>query len=195
MNKLVFATHNKDKFLEISSRLSDQFDMLSLNELDFSDEIPEDFETLEENALQKARTIWKRFGHDCFADDTGLEIAALNKKPGVYSARYAGLPSNSQKNVTKVLSEMERHENRKAKFRTVIALIIDGTEHRFEGVVSGSITRMPMGTGGFGYDPIFTPMGFDRTFSEMSINEKNNISHRGRAFKQMLEFLSKRKST
>ena len=190
MNKLVFATHNKNKFSEISSRLSDQFQMLSLSDLSFNEEIPEDFETLQENALQKARTIWERFGHNCFADDTGLEIKALKGKPGVYSARYAGSPPNSEKNIQKVLTEMRPHENRKAHFKTVIALIIDGSEHVFEGVIHGSITRMAMGTGGFGYDPIFTPQGFDRTFSEMSLVEKNAISHRSKAFQAMVDFLS-----
>lgn len=190
MKKLVFATHNTNKYREVNEKLSNQFELLSLRDLAFDEEIPEDFETLRENALQKARTIHHRFSVNCFADDTGLEIDALDGRPGVYSARYAGKEANSEKNMAKVLAKLEFANDRAARFRTIIALILDDQEYIFEGVVNGTIATQQSGTSGFGYDPIFIPEGFDRTFSEMSIIEKNSMSHRARAFDKMLNFLS-----
>lgn len=188
--KLVFATNNPHKMEEIRHLLGQQHEVLSLEDIGFFDEIPEDQETLEENASQKAYYIFNRYGLNCFADDTGLEVDALNHEPGVYSARYAGPQRDSKDNVRLVLKKMDKINNRNARFRTVISLIIDGIETRFEGVVNGVILREERGIGGFGYDPIFQPDGSDLAFAEMSLDEKNRISHRGRAISALVDFLN-----
>lgn len=187
--KLVFATNNRHKLEEISRLLEGQHEIISLSEIDCHEDIPEDHDTIEGNALQKAQYIKEHFGYDCFADDTGLEIEALDNRPGVYSARYAGPAKNSRDNMQKVLAEMQGITNRKACFRTVIALIFNGKEYFFEGRVDGHILVEPQGEGGFGYDPIFQPNGFPVSFAEMPIDEKNKISHRGKATQQLCEFL------
>lgn len=187
--KLVFATNNQHKLEEISRLLEGKHEIISLSSLGCQDEIPEDQDTLEGNALQKARYIKEHFGYDCFADDTGLEIEALNNRPGVYSARYAGPAKDSLENMKKVLEEMQGKTNRKACFRTVIALILDGREHLFEGRVDGEILTTQQGEAGFGYDPIFRPTGYQVSFAEMPMDEKNKISHRGRATRKLAEYL------
>lgn len=187
--ELVFATNNKHKLEEIQNLLGDKVKLLSLNDLSFFEEIPEDYDTLKENALQKAKYIYDRFKRNCFADDTGLEIDFLKGAPGVMSARYAGLKCPFEDNLTKVLKELDGAENRKARFRTVIALILDGKEHYFEGIVDGEILTQNHGKGGFGYDPIFRPLGYDKSFAEMEMNEKNEISHRARAAIKLVDFL------
>lgn len=187
--KLVFATNNKHKLEEISRLLEGKQEIVSLGEIGCHDDIPEDHDTLEENALQKARYIKEHYGFDCFADDTGLEIAALNNRPGVYSARYAGPAKDSAENMKKVLGEMRGITERKACFRTVIALILNGKEYLFEGRVDGNILTEKQGEAGFGYDPIFQPEGFTTSFAEMPMDKKNEISHRGRAILKLIEFL------
>lgn len=187
--KLVFATNNPHKLEEISRLLEGKHEIISLAEIGCHDDIPEDQETLEGNALQKARYIKQHFGYDCFADDTGLEVKALDNRPGVYSARYAGPAKDSRENMKKVMVEMEGQQERKACFRTVIALILNGQEHLFEGRVDGEILTRQQGEAGFGYDPIFRPEGYRESFAEMSMEEKNKISHRGRATRQLAEFL------
>lgn len=187
--KLVFATNNQNKLKEIQQLLGKEFELLSLKDINCQDEIPEDHETLEENASQKAFYIYDQFGVDCFADDTGLEIAALNNEPGVYSARYAGEEKSSEANMKKVLERMEDIQMRKARFRTVISLVVDGKEMQFEGVVNGTILKERRGADGFGYDPIFQPDGYDVSFAQMSLEEKNIISHRGRAVQKLVDYL------
>lgn len=186
---LIFATNNRHKATEISSMLSDSWSIQTLEEVGFSREVPETGSTLEANALQKARFIKDHLGKDCFADDTGLEIEALNGEPGVYSARYAGPEKDSDLNIRKVLSEMKDKSNRKARFRTVIALILNGQEFLFEGTVNGIILKKPEGEGGFGYDPIFKPDEASVSFARMPLSEKNQISHRGRAFSKLVKYL------
>ncbi len=186
---LVFATNNSHKLKEISHLLAGTYEIASLDAIGCHDDIPEDHETLEENALQKARYIKEHYGCDCFADDTGLEIEALDNRPGVYSARYAGPAKDSEANMQKVLAEMQDKDDRKAHFRTVIALILDGKEYLFEGRVDGEILRERHGDAGFGYDPIFRPEGFCESFAEMDMDTKNSISHRGRAVSKLVEFL------
>jgi XTP/dITP diphosphohydrolase len=188
--KLVFATNNPHKMEEIRHMLSPVFEILSLADIGCFEEIPEDRETLEENASQKAHYIFDRYGLNCFADDTGLEINALNGEPGVYSARYAGPQRNSHDNVRLVLEKMNKINQRKARFRTVISLIINGVETRFEGIVNGVILREERGEGGFGYDPVFKPEESDLAFAEMSLAEKNLISHRGRAISALINYLN-----
>lgn len=187
--KLVFATNNQNKVNEIKSLLGEGVEILSLKDIGCNEELPETQETLEGNALQKARYVADNYHVNCFADDTGLEIESLNGAPGVYSARYAGEQCTAEDNMTKILAELEGKENRKAKFRTIVALILKGEEHSFEGIINGSITLNKSGSDGFGYDPIFQPNGFDGTFSEMSMAEKNAISHRGKAVAKLIEFL------
>jgi len=186
---LIFATNNQHKASEIANLLSDPWRVKSLAEIGFQQEVPETGTTLEANALQKARFIKKRLGKDCFADDTGLEIESLNGEPGVYSARYAGPEKDSNLNVRKVLTTMKDKSNRKARFRTVIALIIGQKEMLFEGIVEGDILTEPTGEGGFGYDPIFKPIEANVSFAEMPLSEKNIISHRGRAVRKLVEYL------
>jgi XTP/dITP diphosphohydrolase len=187
--KIVFATGNPNKLKEIQELIGDRYEVISLKDLDYQEEIPEDFETLEENAHQKADTIFQKFGLPCFADDTGLEIDALDGRPGVYSARYAGPACSPEDNMAKVLAELKGKENRKAKFRTVIAFKTEGETHYFEGEVKGHISHEKMGEKGFGYDPIFVPEGFNASFAQMSSLDKNEISHRGRAVKKFADFL------
>jgi len=188
--KLVFATNNPHKIEEIRHMLSPVFEILSLDDIGCDEEIPEDRETLEDNASQKSHYIFNRYGMNCFADDTGLEIDALNGEPGVYSARYAVPQRNSHENVRLVLEKMSKINQRKARFRTVISLIINGVETRFEGIVNGVILREERGEGGFGYDPVFQPEESDLAFAEMSLSEKNKISHRGRAISALVNYLN-----
>ena len=187
--KLVFATNNSNKLSEIRSLVPDGIEIFSLKDINCNEELPETNPTLQENALQKARYVFDNYGFNCFADDTGLEIDALGGEPGVYSARYAGEDCSAEDNMNKVLEKLEGEENRKAKFRTVIALIIDGKETLFEGECKGEITQTKSGVEGFGYDPIFIPNGYQLTFAEMNKVEKGAISHRGKAVKSLISFL------
>ncbi|MBU3661302.1 MAG: non-canonical purine NTP diphosphatase [Flavobacteriales bacterium] len=189
--KLVFATHNSNKAKEIQSLLPDDFQILTLTDINCLDEIPETAETLEGNSLLKAQFINDHFNLNCFADDTGLEIDALNGRPGVYSARYAGEEKSAEANMNLVLSELQNESNRKAQFRTVITLILNDKTYIFEGIVKGKMSTEKRGTEGFGYDPIFIPEGQEKTFAEMTLAEKNQQSHRARAFEKMIEFLKK----
>lgn len=190
--KLYFATNNIHKLKEVQEVVGDSFQIESMRSLGINEDIPEDQQTLEGNALQKARFLYDRTGESCFADDTGLEVDALNGAPGVYSARYAGEAKNSLDNMALLLKNMSGIQNRKARFRTVIALILDGKEYLFEGIVNGTITEEPRGTAGFGYDPLFVPDGYSTTFAEMDSEAKNAISHRGRAVEKLAAFLLKR---
>lgn len=192
MRKLVFATNNSHKLQEIRQILGSNIEILSLSDIGCTDEIPETADTLEGNALQKARYIYQKYGLDCFADDTGLEVEALGGAPGVYSARYAGEHCSPQDNMDKLLSQMADEPNRLAVFRTVIALIEGGREQLFDGVVCGSITIAPRGRGGFGYDPIFSPEGYDETFAELGSVVKNRISHRALAVAKLAVYLKQR---
>jgi len=187
---LVFATNNAHKLYEIKQLLGTNFNLLSLSDINCSDEIPEDYETLEENAMQKAQYIYDRYQLNSFADDTGLEVEALNGRPGVYSARYAGPQRNSSDNITLLLSELNGKTNRNAQFRTVIALILNDKKYYFEGVVKGIIIEKPIGANGFGYDPVFVPEGYNQTFAQLPIEIKNTISHRGLAFVKLLNHLT-----
>ncbi|HNY63168.1 MAG TPA: non-canonical purine NTP diphosphatase [Bacteroidales bacterium] len=187
--EIVFATQNKHKLEEIQKIVGDQYKIISLTELNFFEDIPETENTLVGNALMKARFIHKKFHCNCFADDTGLEIDALHGAPGVYSARYAGPACSFEDNMRKVLSQMEGISNRKAQFKTVIALILDNKEYLFEGSVSGTILEKKSGTQGFGYDPIFLPDGYNESFAEMSAELKNRISHRAVATQKLTQFL------
>lgn len=188
--KILFATSNKNKALEIQKLIPEGFEILTLNDIDLQEEIPETSNTIEGNAIQKTNFIIENFGIDCFADDTGLEIEALNGEPGVYSARYAGEEKDSNKNMDLVLKKMKGITNRKARFKTIISLSLDNKSYLFEGIVEGNIRKDKIGNLGFGYDPIFEPENIGRTFAEMTIEEKNNISHRGRAFEKMIHFLN-----
>lgn len=190
--KLYFATNNIYKLKEVQEVVGDSFQIESMRSLGINEDIPEDQQTLEGNALQKARFLYDRTGESCFADDTGLEVDALNGAPGVYSARYAGEAKNSLDNMALLLKNMSGIQNRKARFRTVIALILNGKEYLFEGVVNGTIAEEPRGTAGFGYDPLFVPDGYSTTFAEMDSEAKNAISHRGRAVEKLAAFLLKR---
>lgn len=190
MKKLVFATNNAHKLDEIRAILGSKIEILSLNDINCHADIPETADTLEGNAALKAQYIYKNFGLDCFADDTGLEVEALNGAPGIYSARYAGGEGHdSEANMKKLLAEMEGKENRKARFRTAICLIEDGKEHLFEGIVNGEIIQERRGGSGFGYDPVFVPEGYTETFAEMGNDEKNKISHRARAVAKLCDYL------
>ena len=188
LKKIVFATGNSNKLKEIKFAV-DGFEIVGLADLDINEEIPETGTTLKENALQKAKYVYDKTGLNCFSDDTGLEIEALNNRPGVYSAMYAGADCNAENNMQKVLKELSSLHNRKAKFKTVIALILNGKEFFFEGDVSGKILQEKTGSEGFGYDPIFKPKGHKETFAQMSIDLKNKISHRGLAVKKLVSFL------
>ena len=189
--ELVFATNNKHKIREISDLLDGNFRILGLADLGITEDIPEEAETLEENALFKARYVHEKTGLSVFADDTGLEVTALGGAPGVYSARYAGESKSFDDNIEKLLREMRNATDRSARFRTVIALILDGSEYLFEGTVEGEIIRERRGVGGFGYDPVFIATGSDRTFAEIPLSEKNLISHRAKAMRKLIEFLSR----
>lgn len=187
--KIIFATNNQNKLKEIQHALGDSFELLSLNEVQFSGDIPETGETLEENALQKARYIAERYDYPVFADDTGLEIDALNGRPGVHTAHYSG-SRDSDQNMTKVLKEMGDTNDRTARFRTVIAFVNGVNSHLFDGKVEGSIAAIPQGEKGFGYDPVFIPEGQSRTFAEMTMEEKSQQNHRVRALKKFIAYLS-----
>lgn len=194
---LIFATNNKHKIREIRSLVNEKIRILSLEEAGISVEIPEDHETLEENALQKAKFIYDRTGKNCFADDTGLEVHALDGEPGVYSARYSRIgdirfPEMDivEGNIHKLLLKLRNIKNREARFRTVISLIIDGQEFRFEGIAPGNILDKPMGKEGFGYDPVFQPEGSNLSFAEMSLLDKNRLSHRAKAMEKLVNFLN-----
>ena len=189
--KFVFATNNAHKLEEVTAILGDKIELLSMKDIHCHADIPETPDTLEGNALLKARYIFENYNMDCFADDTGLEVEALNGAPGVYSARYAGDAHNSEANMRKLLQDMEGIENRKAQFRTVFALIINGKEHLFEGIVKGEITKHRCGSSGFGYDPVFIPEGYTQTYAEMGNTLKNKISHRALATNKLCNFLSK----
>lgn len=190
MNKLVFATNNKHKLEEVSTLIQNHFELLSLADIKCFEEIEEPHNTLIDNAFEKASFVYNRYNYNCFADDTGLEIDALDGRPGVYSARYAGENCTFEDNVNKVLEEMKGKKLRTARFKTIIALIIDGKKYSFEGVVEGVITEKPsQGNEGFGYDPIFRPLGYSETFAQMPLEEKNKISHRGLASQKLIEFL------
>ena len=189
--KFVFATNNAHKLEEVTAILGDKIELLSMKDIHCHADIPETADTLEGNALLKARYIFENYNMDCFADDTGLEVEALNGAPGVYSARYAGDAHNSEANMRKLLQDMEGIENRKAQFRTVFALIINRKEHLFEGIVKGEITKHRCGSSGFGYDPVFIPEGYTQTYAEMRNTLKNKISHRALATNKLCNFLSK----
>lgn len=190
MKALVFATNNKHKLEEIRSIAGGKCQIISLSEIGCHDDIPETADTLEGNALLKARWVKERYGYDCFADDTGLEVEALDNRPGVYSARYAGEDCNSENNIDKLLGELAGVANRRARFRTVIALVTGEEEHLFDGVIYGNISTERHGEGGFGYDKVFRPEGSERTFAEMAAEEKNAVSHRARATKQLIDYLN-----
>lgn len=187
--KFLLASHNKNKLKELQSIFPENYILQGLNDINDFDEIPETGTTLSENALIKARTIFEKYNTNVISDDTGLEIASLNNAPGVMSARFAGEDCNSQNNMDKVLLLMKGKSNRKASFKTVIALIINGEEHIFEGVINGTISEMKYGNGGFGYDPIFVPEGYSHTFAEMTLEMKNKISHRAKALNSLFDFL------
>ncbi len=193
MKKIVFATNNPHKLQELRQIMHGIYDVVGLADIGCHDVIPETATTIEGNAMLKARFVWDRFNIDCFSDDTGLEIEALGGEPGVYSARYSGLPVDSERNIDKVLSRLKDTENRRARFRTAIVLIADGEAHTFEGEVRGKITTERHGTGGFGYDSIFKPDEADCTFAEMDADAKNAISHRGRAVARLAAYLRTRK--
>ena len=189
--KLIFATHNHHKLKEVQALLSTSIQLVSLTDIDCTQEIPETASTLEGNAKLKADYITKHYGYDCFADDTGLEVEALNGVPGVYSARYAGLDNNAETNMQKLFVNLKDETNRKAQFRTVIALNLNGKQYLFEGICKGEILTQKQGAQGFGYDPIFKPEGFEKSFAEMTLKEKSVISHRGRAVGELVSFLKK----
>lgn len=188
--KIIFASHNQNKVKEIQNLLGDEIQLLSLTELGLEEDIPETADTIEGNSLLKAKYIWEKYQMTCFADDTGLEIEALNGEPGVFSARYAGDKKNDDANIDKVLFKLLGHENRNARFKTVITLINEGQEFQFTGIVNGEIGSEKIGQNGFGYDPIFVPEKQGKTFAEMTLNEKNLFSHRARAFQQLVNFIT-----
>lgn len=188
-DNLIFATNNAHKLDEVRSILGSRFTIKSLKDIGCDADIPETADTLEGNALMKARFLYEKYGVDCFADDTGLEVTALGGAPGVHTARYAG-NHNSEANMNKLLNELEKKSDRSAQFRTVIALIIEGKEFLFEGIVKGSIAKEKAGDGGFGYDPIFIPEGFSQTFSQMGNDSKNHISHRALAVEKLYNYLN-----
>ena len=191
MKKIVFATNNQHKLDEVKKITEGLTEIVSLSEINCFDDIPETADTLEGNALLKARYVKEKFGFDCFADDTGLEVEALDNAPGVYSARYAGPDHNSESNMKLLLKNMEGITNRKARFRTVIALLMDGKEYLFDGIVEGVIIHEKRGNSGFGYDPVFVPNGYNETFAQLGSDIKNNISHRAKAVLKLHDFLSK----
>jgi XTP/dITP diphosphohydrolase len=189
MTKLIFATHNNHKFNEVKNLMPATIQLISLNDINLFEEIEETGKTLEENALLKAKTIYNQTGINCFADDSGLLVDALNGAPGVYSARYAGEQKNDENNMQKLLVELHEKPNRNAHFKTAIAIIIDGEENVFEGKIEGTILLEKRGINGFGYDPLFVPNGYSETFAELDLDTKNKISHRAKAMQKMLEFI------
>ena len=188
--KIVFATNNANKILEIQSILPASIEIVSLESIGCYEEVPETADTIEENAIMKANYVTHKYGYDCFADDTGLEVEALNGEPGVYSARYAGEHRNSDDNMIKVLEKLALCTNRNAQFKTVIALNLNGKQHLFTGTANGEITLEKTGNQGFGYDPIFRPENYKETFAQLSLDTKNTISHRGKAARQLIVFLN-----
>lgn len=190
--KICFATNNSKKLNEVRAALGDEFEIVSLEEIGCKEELPETGDKLEDNAFQKARYVKTHYGVDCFADDTGLEVEALNGAPGVYSGRYAGEPRSDERNVDLLLENMSGKQERNAAFRTIIALIIGENEWAFEGKAEGELLVKRSGEGGFGYDPIFRPLGYKKTFAELSMEEKNTISHRGKAVKLLASFLKEK---
>ena len=186
--KLVFATNNKNKILEVQQLLTDSIEIISLENIGCFEEIPETGDTIEENAIMKANYITQKYGYNCFADDTGLEVDALNGAPGVFSARYAGEQRSSDDNMSKLLDALSNKINRKAQFKTIIALNLNGKQHLFTGIAKGEITLKKIGNQGFGYDPIFIPEGHTATFAQLSLEEKGLISHRGKATKHLIDF-------
>lgn len=187
---LIFATSNQNKVLEIQKILPKKFNIKSLKDLNYFEDVPENENTIEGNAIFKAKYIYEKFNINVFADDTGLEVEALNGEPGVHSARYAGTTRNSEKNIKKLLKNLKNIKNRNARFKTVIALIIDNKLHIFSGIVQGYILDSPKGNNGFGYDPVFCPNGFNKSFAELTLKEKNLISHRSLAMKKLIDFIS-----
>lgn len=188
--QLVFATNNLNKLKEVQALIPEHIRLLSLKDIGCFEDIPETQNTIEGNAIQKAEYVKKHYGYDCFADDTGLEVEALNGAPGVYSARYAGEQRNANDNTNKLLAELHNKTNRNAQFKTVIALQLNNKQHLFTGVCKGEITTIKHGDKGFGYDPIFKPNGYNRTFAEMDLSLKNKIGHRGKAISQLIQFLN-----
>lgn len=188
--QLVFASNNPNKIKEIQLLLPNTIQILSLEDIGCLEEIPETAPSIEGNAIQKANYVTEKYGYSCFADDTGLEVEALNGEPGVYSARYAGNQRDANDNIDKLLLNLADKNNRKAQFKTIICLNLNGKQHLFEGIVKGSIISEKKGTEGFGYDPIFIPNGYNKTFAEMPIQEKSKISHRGLAVEQLVRFLN-----
>jgi len=188
--KLVFASNNKNKIAEIQSMLPESIKILSLEDIDCLEDIPETADTIEGNAILKADYVTQKYGYDCFADDTGLEVNALNGEPGVYSARYAGEQKNADDNMNKLLDALKNEKNRDAQFKTVITLNLNGKQYLFTGIAKGEITLTKTGTNGFGYDPIFKPENFNETFAELPLETKNKIGHRGKAVQQLIDFLT-----
>ncbi len=187
--QLVFATHNPNKLREVQALMPKHIQLLGLTDIGCTEEIPETAKTIQGNAQLKVDHVTQHYGHDCFADDTGLEVNALNKAPGVYSARYAGPQKNSDDNMQKLLHELDDQKDRSAQFKTVIALNLNGQQHFFEGIARGTILYQKRGDQGFGYDPIFQPLGYEHTFAELSMQEKNQLAHRGIAVRKLIAFL------
>ncbi|MNK69727.1 Non-canonical purine NTP pyrophosphatase [compost metagenome] len=187
---LVFASNNKNKIAEIQSMLPESIKILSLEDINCLEDIPETADTIEGNAILKADYVTQKYGYDCFADDTGLEVKSLNGEPGVYSARYAGEQKNADDNMNKLLEALKDKQNRSAQFKTVITLNLNGKQYLFTGIAKGEITLTKTGTNGFGYDPIFKPENFNETFAELPLETKNTIGHRGKAVKQLIDFLN-----
>lgn len=187
--QLVFATNNKNKILEVQQMLPSTIEIISLESIGCFEDIPETAATIEENAILKANYVTEKYGYDCFADDTGLEVEALDGEPGVFSARYAGEQCNDDDNMNKLLDALSDKTNRNAQFKTIIALNLNGKQHLFTGIAKGKITLNKTGNQGFGYDPIFQPEGFSKTFAQLSLEEKSQISHRGKAMRQLIAFL------
>jgi XTP/dITP diphosphohydrolase len=188
--KICFATNNKKKIEEVKAALGEGVEIVSLQEIGCHEELPETGDTLEHNAFQKAQYVKDHYGVDCFADDTGLEVDALEGEPGVYSGRYAGEPRSDERNIDKLLKNLGTLSNRTARFKTVIALLIGDEKYKFEGVAEGKIGTERIGNAGFGYDPVFTPHGYSKTFAELTMDEKNKISHRGKAVRALIQFLN-----
>lgn len=189
MIQLVFATHNQNKLKEVQAQMPEHIKLLSLADIGCSEDIEETADTIEGNALQKAVYVKNTYGYDCFADDTGLEVEALHGAPGVYSSRYAGTHKSPEDNIDKLLEELKEKPNRKAQFKTVMALVYKGREYLFEGICKGEITATRKGNNGFGYDPVFLPEGFSHTFAEMDLERKKQIGHRGKSVEKLIDFL------
>lgn len=191
--QLCFATNNANKLKEVQGLLGKSIELLSLKDIGCVEDIPENERTIEGNSLAKARFVKENYNIDCFADDTGLEVEELDGAPGVYSARYAGEPADNRRNIDKLLNELESTANRSARFKTVVSLLLKNKEFQFEGIAEGEITRIRTGTDGFGYDPVFRPRGFEITFAEMTMKQKGEISHRGKAITKLVDFLANKR--